>query len=114
MIHEITAYPATVRFQVVVYNTHPADASTALEVHDPLLASLGFDLRAMAPFTLGVGKSLEFTATVAIRSRAECLRLARAQSCSTSAQDTFQLVFDGGVAECAARLVCGETDRGRR
>lgn len=106
-VHEITRYPATVRFQVTVFNTHPVDASTALGVRDPLLQSLGFDFGSRAPFTLGVGKSVDFIADVIIRTRGECLRLARAQSCGQSAEDSFQVLFDGGVAQCAAVLVCG-------
>lgn len=107
VVHEVTQYPATVRFQVTVWNTHPVDASTALAVQDRLLASLGFDFGAAAPFTLEVGKSVDFVADVTIRSRAQCLQLAHAQSCSSAADDTFQITFDGGVAQCAARLVCG-------
>ena len=113
VVHEVTAYPATVRFQITVWNTHPVDASTALAVHDGLLKSLGFDVSTAAPFTLEVGKSIDFVADVVIRSRAQCLALAHAQSCSAVADDSFQITFDGGVAQCAARLVCGEDAAGR-
>ena len=112
VVHEVTSYPATVRFQVTVYNTHPVDASTALAVRDPLLESLGFDFRSRAPFTLEVGASLDFIADVTIRTPAECLRLAGAQSCGQRAEDSFQVLFDGGVAQCAAQLGCGAGDRG--
>jgi hypothetical protein len=104
VFHVVDEYPATLHFKVVVTNTHPEDASTALAVRDDLLASLGLQLT--APFTVAVGKSTEFSATVTVHDQAECLRLSRERACTASGGDAFQVVFDGGVAQCAARLVC--------
>jgi hypothetical protein len=114
VVHVVQAYPATVHVKVVVTNTHPTDASTALSVRDDLLARLGVKLALNAPFTLQVGQSAEIEAVMTIGSEAECFRLSRAQACTNSFEDTFQVVFDGGVAQCAARLICMRDDRAGR
>jgi len=110
VVHVVEAYPATVHIKVVVTNTHPSDASTALSVRDDLLARLGVELTPPAPFTVPVGQSVELDATVAIASQAECFKLARAQACTGSFEDAFQVLFDGGMAQCAARLICTRDD----
>jgi hypothetical protein len=106
VVHVVEAYPATLHIKVVVTNTHPTDASTALSVRDDLLARLGVKLTPKAPFTLQVGQSAELDATVTVGSAAECFRLSRAQKCEDSFEDAFQVLFDGGMAQCAARLIC--------
>jgi hypothetical protein len=106
VVHVVEHYPTTVHVKVVVTNTHPTDASTALSLRDDLLTRLGVKLAPDGPFTLQVGQSTELHATLTIASEAECFRLARAQACARSFEDAFQVVFDGGVAQCAARLIC--------
>ena len=106
VVHVVEAYPATLHIKVVVTNTHPTDASTALSVRDDLFGRMGVKVTPEAPFTLQVGQSTEIDATVTIRSEAECFRLSRAQACTSSFEDAFQVLFDGGVAQCAARLIC--------
>jgi hypothetical protein len=111
VVHVVAQYPATLHFKLVITNTHPTDASTALAVRDDLLSGLGVRLAPDTPFTLQVGQSAEFEATVAVASMGECLRLSHAQSCTSSFEDALQVVFDGGVAQCAARLICMPDDR---
>jgi hypothetical protein len=108
VVHVVESYPATLHFKVIVTNTHPTDASTALGVRDDALAKF---LPAV-PFTLGVGQSLELDAAITVRSRAECLRLSHAPACNGGIDDVFQVMFDGRLAQCAARLVCMRDDGG--
>ena len=114
VIHVVDRYPATLHFKVVVTNTHPSDASVALALRDDLLASLGMDVRQQAPFTLEVGESVEFDAQVTVNSEAACRRLSHAQACAGSFEDAFQVIFDGGVAQCAVRLICLRDDAAER
>lgn len=105
IVHVVERYPATLHFKVVLTNTHPTDRSVALSMRDDLFAALGVDLPAV-PFTLEVGQSVEFDAAVTVQNESECLRLSRAQACGGSVDDTFQVLFDGGVAQCAVRIAC--------
>src|SRR5207253_8696083 len=98
----IAEYPATLHFKIVVTNTHPTDASTALAVRDDMLARF----LPAAPFVVEVGQSLQLDAAITVSSRAECSRLSRAAACNGGIDDVFQVIFDGGLAQCAARLVC--------
>jgi len=102
VVHVVAEYPATLHFKIVVTNTHPTDASTALAVRDDLLARF---LPAV-PFVVEVGQSLQLDAAITVSSRAECSRLSRAAACNGGIDDVFQVIFDGGLAQCAARLVC--------
>jgi len=43
---------------------------------------------------------------VTVRNDAECMQLSAAPACSRTFAEAFQVVFDGGVAQCAARVVC--------
>jgi hypothetical protein len=113
VVHVVAAYPATLHFKVVVTNTHPTDASTAWAVRDDLLTKLGVKLIPQVPFTLQVGQSAEFEATVTVANETECLRLSHAQACASSFEDAFQVMFDGGVAQCAARLICAHSTPAR-
>jgi hypothetical protein len=106
VIHVVEQYPTTLHFKVVVTNTHPTDASTALAVQDDVLSALGVRFKAQVPFTLAVGGSAEFNASVTVHNQRECMQLSQAQACKNTFEDAFQVVFDGGVAQCAARLVC--------
>jgi hypothetical protein len=90
VVRVVEQYPATLHFKVVLTNTHPDDKSTALAVRDEVLTALGASFP--VPFTLEVGQSTEFSASITV-------------------QD--QVVFDGGVAQCAARLVCLRDDAAR-
>ena len=105
VVHVVADYPATLHFKVVITNTHPTDASTAAAVRDDLLTRLGVKL-IEAPFTLQVGQSAQFETIVRVASAAQCFGLSRAQACTSSFEDAFQISFDGGVAQCAARLIC--------
>jgi hypothetical protein len=106
VVYVVEEYPATLQFKIVVTNTHPTDASTALGVRDDLLSALGVRFAGQVPFTLAVGASAEFGTSVTVRTQGECLRLSQAQSCKNTFEDVFQVIFDGGVAQCAAQLVC--------
>jgi hypothetical protein len=110
VVRVVEQYPATLHFKVVLTNSHPADKSTALSVRDDLMAALGVDF-GRVPLTLDIGQSAEFNASVTVQNEAECLRLSRAQACGAGFDDGFQVTFDGGVARCAARLVCARDDR---
>jgi hypothetical protein len=106
VVHVVDSYPATLHFRIIVTNTHPTDASTALGVRDDALAKF---LPAV-PFTVEPGRSLELGAAITVRSRAECLRLSHAPACNGGVDDIFQVSFDGGLAQCAARLICMHDD----
>jgi hypothetical protein len=106
VVHVVDEYPATLQFKIVVTNTHPTDASTALAVRDDLLSVLGVRFAGKVPFTLAVGASAEFGASVTVHNQGECLRLSQAQACKNSFEGVFQVIFDSGVAQCAARIVC--------
>jgi hypothetical protein len=110
IVHQVDQYPATVHIKVTLTNTHPTDTSVALSLRDDFLESLGFVLAPALPLSVGVGKSIDLDFAVAIQSEAACRRMARAQACTGSAEDAFQVIFDTGVAQCAARLVCGHVD----
>src|SRR5207237_10906926 len=100
--------PAPPPFRIIVTNTHPPDASTSLMVRDDALANF---LPAV-PFTIEAGRSLELDAAITVRSQAACLRLSHAPACNGGIDDVFQVMFDGGLAQCAARLICTPDDRG--
>lgn len=110
VLHVVDSYPATLHFRIIVTNTHPTDASTALWVRDDALANF---LPAV-PFTVEVGRSLELDAAITVRSQAECMHLAHAPVCNGGVDDVFQVMFDGGLAQCAARLICMREDREER
>jgi hypothetical protein len=110
VVHRIAEYPATLHIKVTVTNTHPADASVAQAVRDDFLTAMGVTFIPKAPFTLEVGESVDFSFDVTVKDAAACMQLSRAQSCSTSFEDAFQVVFDTGVAQCAARLICAPAD----
>jgi len=105
VVRVVDHYPATLQFRIVLTNTHPEDASVALSIHDDLLDALGVKLAA-TPLTLQVGESVDLTASVTVESEAQCLKLAGTQSCTAQAENGFQVRFDGGMAQCSARLVC--------
>ena len=107
VIHVVHRYPATLQFRIIVTNTHPTDASTALWVRDDALANF---LPAV-PFTVEAGRSLELDAAITVRSEAECMSLSHAPVCNGGIDDVFQVMFDGGLAQCAARLICMEDVR---
>ncbi len=109
VVRVVEHYPATLHFKVVLTNTHPDDKSTALAVRDEVLTALGASFTPV-PFTLEVGQSAEFSASITVQDQAGCLKLSQAAACSTGADGAFQVVFDGGVAQCAARLVCLRDD----
>ena len=111
VVHVVESYPATLTFKVVLTNTHPTDRSTALSLRDDVFARLGVRLPPV-PLTLEVGQSTEFTATVTVQNDADCMRLAAPQTCSRTFDEAFQVLFDGGVAQCSARVVCMRDERG--
>ena len=105
VVRVVDQYPATLNFKIVLTNTHPSDKSTALAVRDDVLAALGITLMPV-PLTLDVGQSLEFSASVTVHNETECQKISRTQACTASVAEAFQVIFDGGVAQCAARVVC--------
>src|SRR2546423_9293544 len=107
VVHEIKSYPEKLNLKVTIINTHPTDASTALSVRDDLMTSLGLAFTPAPPFTVAAGKSAEFGFEVTVHDEAECLKLSRAQACTASFEDLFEVTWDGGSAQCAARLLCG-------
>src|SRR5439155_24722964 len=74
VIHVVHRYPATLQFRIIVTNTHPTDASTALWVRDDALANF----RPAVPVTVEAGRSLELDAAITVRSEAECMSLSHA------------------------------------
>jgi hypothetical protein len=66
------------------------------------------------PFTVEAGRSLELDAEITVNSRGECLKLSRAPACNGGVDEVFQVMFDGGLAQCAARLICMREDREER
>jgi hypothetical protein len=111
VVHEIRHYPAKLRFQIVVTNTHP-DPSTALAVEDKVLESLGFKFTPAPPFTLAVGASVTSTFEVKVKSQAECLALAQSLSCGGEFDDVFKVIHDVGETDCAARIICSSEQSG--
>jgi hypothetical protein len=107
VVREVVAYPATLRVKITLTNTHPVHQSTALRLRDGLLETLGLQFTRPPPFTLEVGESAVFEYDVPVRDRAECVKLSRVQACTATFSDAFQVVFDGGAVQCAARIVCG-------
>src|SRR5882762_5072611 len=107
VVHEIKAYPEKLNFKVTIINTHPTDASTVLSVRDDLMTSLGLAFRPAPPFTVAAGRTAEFGFEVTVHDETECLRLSRAQACTASFEDLFEVAWDAGLAQCAARLLCG-------
>jgi hypothetical protein len=114
IVHQVDHYPATVHIKVTLTNTHPTDTSVALALRDDFLQSLGLTLAPALPLSLGVGKSIDLDFDVTVRSAAACRSMSHAQACTSSAEDAFQVIFDTGVAQCAARLVCGPDDSAGR
>ena len=112
VVHEIKSYPEKLNFKVSVINTHPTDASTALSVRDDLMSSLGVTFAPAPPFTVAVGQSADFSFEVTVHDEAECLKLAQVQACGASFEDLFEVTWDGGSAQCAARLICGHETGG--
>ena len=110
VVRVVHTYPSTLHFRVVVTNTHPTDASVALSFRDDFLTALGLKLPP-TPLSLDVGQSIELSASVTVRSQAHCSELAGAQACTAGSTNAFQVIFDTGVAECSARLVCMPDDR---
>ena len=107
VVHEIKSYPEKLNFTVSVINTHPTDASTALSVRDDLMSSLGGSFTPAAPFTVAAGTAAEFSFEITVHDDAECRAFSRAQACAAGFEDLFEVTWESGVAQCAARLVCG-------
>jgi hypothetical protein len=110
VVRVVDQYPSTLLFKVVVTNTHPTDASVALSFRDDLLQALGMQFPA-TPLAVAVGQSIELTASMTIKNESECAELAGEQMCTEQSTGAFQVLFDSGVAECSARLVCMPDDR---
>ena len=110
VVRVVDTYPSTLQFRIVVTNTHPTDTSVALSFRDDFLTALGLKLPP-TPFSLDVGQSIELSALVTVGSQAQCSELAGAQACTAGSTNAFQVLFDTGVAECSARLVCMPDDR---
>jgi hypothetical protein len=109
VVRIVDRYPSTLLFRIVLTNTHPNDTSIALSFRDELLQSLGVTFHS-TPLAVDVGQSVELTASVTVTSEAQCLKLAGARACTAQSTDAFQVIFDGGVAQCSARLVCMPDD----
>ena len=110
VVRVVDRYPSTLQFRIVVTNTHPTDASVALSFRDEFLTALGLKFPP-TPLAVGVGQSIELGTSVTVRTQAECAKLAGAQACTAQSTNAFQVIFDTGVAECSARLVCMPDDR---
>src|SRR5438105_4766513 len=108
VVHEIKSYPEKLNFTVSVINTHPTDASTALSVRDDLMSSLGGSFTPAAPFTVAAGTAAEFSFEITVHDDAECRAFSRAQACAAGFEDLFEVTWESGAAQCAARLVCGQ------
>lgn len=105
-VRELDDFPARVHVSTTVTNTHPTDVSRADSVKDDWMERLGLSFSPAAPFSLDVGKSVTFDFKAAIESSAQCAKAARAQACAGRFDDTFEVDFDGGVAQCRARVIC--------
>jgi hypothetical protein len=111
VVRVVREYPSTLQFRIVVTNTHPTDASVALSFRDDFLSALGMEFPP-TPLSVGVGQSIELSASVTIMNQAECSELSGARACTEGSTNAFQVLFDTGVAECSARLVCMPDDIG--
>lgn len=110
-VQEVTRYPATLRFQFTVTNTHPSDASEALGVEDALLEPSGFHFTPAAPFRVPVGGSVSGSHALTLKDEAECLALAARDGTEDRHIDNALVVtWDAGSAVCSARVVCGAGD----
>src|SRR5687767_3769143 len=68
---EVSQFPATLNYRLVVKNIHPSLPSDVLEAKDPLLDRFGFE-GFDTPFTLALGASQEKTFSVKLDDLADC------------------------------------------
>jgi hypothetical protein len=106
-VHVVTQYPSTLRYDLTVTNTHPADVSEATRAEDALLGAEGYAFTPAAPFALGVGESVGDSFTLEVADHAECLALAaRDGTADENIDNRFEVAWESGSAVCSARAVC--------
>jgi hypothetical protein len=103
----LNQYPATVRFDYRLTNTHPSHASVARKVVDPVLAGRGWSFPHTLPLTVPVGGRVEMEFTLEVGSYEECQTLAAQDGSDDSVLDTaFKVMWLLGEDQCTARLIC--------
>jgi hypothetical protein len=99
----VSRFPATVVWQVTITNTHPTATSVALLAKDSLFPQLDF----AAPLSIPVGQSVSGTYSQTIISYEACEDLAEDDQLKDLFVDNhYRVVWDGGEAQCSARLRC--------
>jgi hypothetical protein len=107
-VQAVARYPATLRYQFTVTNSHPTDTSEALAVQDALLAPSGFRFTPAAPFRVPVGASVSGSHTLTLEDEAACLALAARDGTEDRFIDNaLTVTWDTGSAVCSTRAVCG-------
>jgi hypothetical protein len=100
-------YPATVRFDYRLTNTHPAHPSVAQKAVDPVLAQRGWRFKHALPLTVPVGGKAEMEFVLAVNSYEECQTLAAEDGSGDGILDTtFRVMWPLGEEQCTARLIC--------
>jgi hypothetical protein len=110
----VSAYPALVAFSATVRGLGTAnDVATGVAPALPpfgALRSWSYGAALFPGMTLAPGTSVTHVDVVRVRSYDECVALAGAPRdaavCPATADAALALAFDGGAAECRARLVC--------
>lgn len=107
----VHAYPATLRYDFAIANTHPTEVSIIEGLVDPMFPEgLGVAL----PFPIPLGGSTSASKTVTVESYEDCLALeGRAEGEAATGGDpititnTLTVVFDGEAAAwCSAQVIC--------
>ncbi len=107
-VQAVARYPATLRYQLTVTNSHPTDASEALGVEDALLAPSGFRFTPAAPFRVPGGASVSSSHTLTLKDEAACLALAAQDgTVDRFIDNALTVTWDTGTAVCTTRAVCG-------
>jgi hypothetical protein len=103
----INEYPATVRFDYRLQNTHPVHTSVAQKAVDPVLAQRGWRFKHALPLSVPVGGKAEMAFELQVNSYEECQTLAAQDGSDDSMLDTsFRVLWPHGEDQCSARLIC--------
>jgi len=102
---EVTGYPTTLSYVLVVANVVPNADSVVLGASDTrdVCSPSGFQV----PFTLGVGASEQHSHDIVVNSYAECRAMAEQDGRPDDFIDNvFTVTWDSGRQTCASRVLC--------